>query len=88
MSLKEEHIEAFVILFASLLTITSLVYSYIFPELQVLILTILAVFLAAIYQIGYTYAKQYIRSKNERDFVILEEMIDQLEEENSQLRRR
>jgi len=82
MILKEHHIESLVIFIASLSTINALIFSFLFPEIQTLLLTILTVLLAAIYQIGYNYAKEKIRNKNEEDFSVIENYVEELEEEN------
>ena len=86
MMLEEYKIEIIVIILASMTTILALIISFNYPNLQILVLTILTLLLPVIYQIGHIYSKESIREKNEQDFLVLENTIEELEEENRELK--
>lgn len=83
---KESRINAIIILIASMTTILSLILSNVFPKLQVLILTILTILLALIYQIGNMYSKETIKEINEKDFLEIDMVMEELENENYELK--
>jgi len=92
MDIEEYRIEILTIIFSSMTTILALITSFIFPEIQILVLTILTIMLPLIYQIGHICSKEAIREKNDRNYSIVEESnkdkdsyIEELEEENSNL---
>ena len=92
MYIKEHEIEVLMLLFATLCTISALIISHLYPEIQVLTLTILTVLLPMIYQIGHIYSKVVIRKQQEKDIEFLNEesemkddYIEDLENENSEL---
>ena len=82
---EEYKIEIIMILIASSSTIVTLILSFLFPEIQILLLMILTVWLPVVYQIGNVYVKESIRAKNEHDFSVLENVIEDLEDENKDL---
>ena len=84
---QEYKIEIIMILVASSSTIVTLILSFLFPEIQILLLTILTVWLSIVYQVGNIYVKESIRAKNEYDFSVLENVIEGLEDENEDLMR-
>ena len=84
---QEYKIEIIMILVASSSTIVTLILSFLFPEIQILLLTILTVWLPIVYQVGNIYVKESIRAKNEYDFSVLENVIEGLEDENEDLMR-
>jgi len=78
--------EIIVILIALFFTISSLVISYMVPQLQVLVLTILTLILPATYQIGHLISREIVRGKNEMDFSEAQDMLEELEDENVYLK--
>ena len=86
MSLKEHEIDVLIIFIAFFSTATTLILSFIFPEAQITLLTILTVLLPVIYQVGNIYSKESIRAKNEEDYSVLEGTIETLENENKNLK--
>ena len=80
MKFKEYNIEAILIVFASMTTIFALILSFVYPNLQVLILTILTILLPLIYQVGNIYSKESIRTKNNKDISEIEEVMEDMEE--------
>jgi hypothetical protein len=86
MNFRESKIETITIILASMTTIISLILSFNYPKLQILILTILTILLPVIYQIGHIFSKESIKYKNEQDYIILENIIEELEEENRYLK--
>lgn len=83
---KESRVDIIIILIASMTTIFSLILSNLFPNLQVLNLTILTILLALIYQIGNIYSKEIIKEENERDFLEIDMAMEELENENNKLK--
>lgn len=83
---KESRIDILVIIIASMTTILALIISNIFPKLQVLILTILTILLALIYQVGNIYSKETIKAENEKDFLELEIATEELKEERDNIK--
>ena len=72
--------------------ILALIISFIFPSLQILVLTILTILLPMIYQIGHIKSKAVIRKNNQIDYSTVEETIadknkdiEELEENMSDL---
>lgn len=88
MKSEEYRVDALVIILASMTTILFLIISFVFPELQILLLTILTILLPVIYQIGNMYSKESIRKQNQEDLEIIEEVLEDLEDENERLRRK
>jgi len=86
MTIEEHKIEIIMIICASMTTILALIISFNYPNLQILILTILTILLPIIYQIGHIYSKESIREKNEQDYFVLEDTLEELEEENQSLK--
>lgn len=84
---KENWVDIIIISLASISTIAGLIFSHIYPTLQILILTILMVLLPIIYQVGNIISKQCVREENNTDFNLLEEAVDELEKENIKLRK-
>jgi hypothetical protein len=82
---EEPRIDVIIILIASMTTIFSLIISNILPKLQILILTILTILLAMIYQIGHIYSKEKIKETNEKDFLEIDMAMEELEDENYKL---
>ncbi len=89
----ESRIDILIIIIASMTTIFSLIVGRLFPDFQVLVLTILTILLALIYQIGNIYSKENIKEENEGDFLILDteiekqkREIDSLKEKNRKLK--
>lgn len=87
MNTEDYKIEIVIVLIALFCTVFALVVSYWFPELQILVLTILTLLLPAIYQVGHIFIKEYTRGKNERDYSNLQYATDNLIMENEGLRR-
>lgn len=75
-----------VVIIASMVTILWLIISFNFPNIQILVLTILIILLPVIYQIGHIYSKESLKAKNEQDYFVLENTIEELEEENQFLK--
>ncbi|MBU3923401.1 MAG: hypothetical protein KJ592_00630 [Nanoarchaeota archaeon] len=88
MGSRSSKIEIVIVLLALFFTISSLIISFLFPELQILVLTILTLLLPGIYQIGHIIAKEYIRAKNEKDFSELQYFTDVIKKENESMRKR
>ncbi|MBT4135979.1 hypothetical protein HOD75_01280 [archaeon] len=86
MRVQEHNVEVIMIITASMTTILALILSFNYPELQILILTILTILLPVIYQVGHIYSKELIKEKNEQDFLILEHNIEFLESQNNLLK--
>jgi len=82
----EHKIEIRVILIASMTTVISLIISFNYPSLQILVLTILTILLPVTYQIGHIISKEIIRARNEADFFILEKSIEEIKRENRLLK--
>ena len=83
---KDNRIDIITIIIASMLTVIGLIISFSFLNLQILVLTILTILLPVIYQIGNIYAKESVRNENKRDLNILENLVEELEQENRDLR--
>ncbi len=83
---KENWADILTIIIASTITISGIIVSFIYPNTQILILTILTILLPIIYQIGNIISKECVREENNNDYNILEEALDELEEENLKLR--
>ena len=58
---KENLTDIITIIIASSVTLSGLIYSYLYPEIQVLILTMLMVLLPLIYQVGNIISKGYVK---------------------------
>ncbi len=84
---REPRIDIMGIIFASMTTILVLIISNIFPSLQILILTILTILLALIYQIGNIYSKETIKENNERDFLELDRVMEELKNERDEIKK-
>ena len=69
MNVKEYRIEISIVLIALFCTISALLISNELPNKQILVLTILTLLLPAIYQIGHTIPKEYIREKKRTRFL-------------------
>lgn len=78
---REARIDIIIIIIASMTTILALIISNIFPQLQVLILTILTILLALIYQVGNIFSKETIKDENENDFLEIDIAMEELENE-------
>jgi len=88
MNIEDYKIEVIIILVALFCTISSLIVSYLFPWVQILVLTILTLLLSAIYQMGYVFVKEYTRGKNECDYSRLQFVMQNLREENDGLKKK
>ncbi|MAH49332.1 hypothetical protein CMI37_26130 [Candidatus Pacearchaeota archaeon] len=82
---RENRIDITTIIIASMSTILGLIISFILPNVQILILTILTILLPVIYQIGNICSKESVRSQTKNDLNILEEAVEDLEYENNLL---
>lgn len=87
MRLKEYKIELTIILIALFSTISTLIFSNLFPNKQVLALTMLTLILPAIYQIGHIFSKEVTRAKNEQDFSFLQDIVENITIENNELKK-
>ena len=83
----ENLIDILTILIASFSTLFALLFSFIFPQFQILFLTILTILLALIYQIGNIISKESVRGEAKKDLNILEGAIEVLERENKILKK-
>ena len=83
---QDNRIDIITIIIALLSTIFGLIFSFLFPETQILVLTILTVLLPVIYQIGNILSKESIRDENKRDSNILGESLEELKTENENLK--
>lgn len=75
---EESRIDIIVIIIASMTTIFSLIISNIFPQIQVLVLTILTILLALIYQIGNIYSKETLKENNQKDLLEIDIAMEEL----------
>ena len=87
MKVEEYRVDIVVVLIALLCTVLSLIISFLFPVLQILVLTILTLMLPAIYQIGHIFGRECVRAKNEYDFSELQFVMGNLRGENKRLKK-